>query len=461
MSADKIACIILAAGRGSRMKSSSPKPLHKIAGFPMVSLVIKAAEDLGAEKIIPVIAPDMQDVADAVLPHGCAVQGKPLGTGHAVLSAKDELEGFEGDVVILYCDTPLITVDSIQKLINARRASDNIGIAVSVMTPPDPGHYGRIIMNEDDTLDRIVEYNDATDEEKKITLCNGGIMCIDARHLFDWLSEIKNENAKGEYYLVDLPQIAAGYGKNSIAVEIPYEDVEGINTRQDLARLEGFMQDRLRRKALNNGVTLIDPQSVTFAADTELGQDVTIHPCVVFGPGVRIEDNVEIKSFSHLEGAEVQSGSSIGPHGRLRPGTKIGKNSKVGSFVEVKNSVFGEGVKANHLSYIGDAEIGDHTNVGAGVITANYDGFDKYKTIIGKDVMIGVNANLIAPITISDGAFIAGGSTLSKNVPKDSLAVERGPNKIKQGWAKAFRERKEKAKTASPHKNISSSMKGT
>lgn len=443
---EKLACIILAAGKGTRMKSSLPKPLHPVAGRSMVEHVLAAARELNPEKIVVVIGPDMEDVADAVAPWPCAIQVTANGTGGAVLAAKQELEHFDGDIAVLFSDTPLITPDTIRAMIDKRREKPETGLVYSGMMPDDPGQYGRMVLNDDGTLDRIVEYRDATDEERRIRLCNGGILCADGSRLFDWLGKIGNDNDQGEYYLTDLPPIARAENRDTRVAEAPAEEMEGINSRADLAKLEKMAQRRLREKAMENGVTLTDPDSVFFCHDTQLGQDVTIGPNVVFGPGVTVADNVTIHPFCHLEGVAIKAHASVGPFARLRPGTQIGEHAKIGNFVELKNAVMGDGAKASHLSYLGDATIGAKSNIGAGTITCNYDGFLKYKTTIGDGAFIGSNTALVAPIEIGRGAIVGAGSTLSKDIPEDSLAVERSKAKVFEDWATEFREKKSKEK---------------
>ncbi|TAL29397.1 MAG: bifunctional UDP-N-acetylglucosamine diphosphorylase/glucosamine-1-phosphate N-acetyltransferase GlmU [Alphaproteobacteria bacterium] len=448
MTAKKLACIILAAGKGTRMKSALPKPLHKIAGRAMVSHVVATCEALNPDKIVVVIGPDMQAVADAVKPHATAIQQTANGTGGAALAAKEHFKNFDGDILVVFSDTPLVTSETMQRMVDLRRQIPAIGLTYSGFRPADPARYGRMVMDDDGTLKKIIEFKDAGAEEKKITLCNGGIVCADGAKLFDWLAQVGNDNAQKEYYLTDLPPIARKDNRTTHVVEMPEEETAGINTREDLAHLERMMQQRLRRKHMLDGATLTDPGSVFFSYDTVIGQDVTIGPNVIFGPGVTIANNVEILPFCHLEGASVAEGAHIGPYARLRPGTTVGANAKVGNFVETKNAKLGPGVKASHLTYLGDTDVGENTNIGAGTITCNYDGFLKYKTTIGKDAFIGSNTALIAPVTIGHGAIIGAGSSIGKDVPDNALGITRAPQVNKDGWASEFRQKKirEKAK---------------
>ncbi|HYD17395.1 MAG TPA: bifunctional UDP-N-acetylglucosamine diphosphorylase/glucosamine-1-phosphate N-acetyltransferase GlmU, partial [Patescibacteria group bacterium] len=321
-----------------------------------------------------------------------------------------------------------------------------LGLTYPAFRPADPAKYGRMMMDEDGTLKKIIEWKDASEEERKITLCNGGIVCGDGGRLFDWLDQVGNDNAQKEYYLTDLPQIARKDNRTTHVVEISEEETAGVNSREDLANIERLMQQRLRKKHMANGATLTDPASVFFCHDTVIGQDVTIGPNVVFGPGVTIASYVEILPFCHIEGASIAEGASVGPFARLRPGTVLGAESKVGNFVETKNAQLGAGAKASHLSYLGDATIGARANIGAGTITCNYDGYLKHKTVIGQDAFIGSNTALVAPVTIGDGAIVGAGSTITKDVAADALALTRAPQEQRDGWAPPYREMKKKLK---------------
>ena len=443
---NKLACIILAAGKGTRMKSALPKPLHEIAGRSMVGHVIATCEALNPEKIVVVIGADMLQMADAVKPHATAIQAVANGTGGAARAARDHFKNFDGDILVVFSDTPLVTAETMQRLVEARRQLPAIGLTYSAFRPADPAKYGRMMMDEDGTLKKIIEWKDASEEERKITLCNGGIVCGDGGRLFDWLDQVGNDNAQKEYYLTDLPQIARKDNRTTHVVEISEEETAGVNSREDLANIERLMQQRLRKKHMANGATLTDPASVFFCHDTVIGQDVTIGPNVVFGPGVTIASYVEILPFCHIEGASIAEGASVGPFARLRPGTVLGAESKVGNFVETKNAQLGAGAKASHLSYLGDATIGARANIGAGTITCNYDGYLKHKTVIGQDAFIGSNTALVAPVTIGDGAIVGAGSTITKDVAADALALTRAPQEQRDGWAPPYREMKKKLK---------------
>ena len=444
MTSKPLAVIVLAAGKGTRMRSALPKVLHKVAGRSMVGHVIAAAESIGAEKVVVVIAPGMDDVAAAVQPHATAIQHLQNGTADAVKTAREALTGFSGDVLILYGDCPLIRAGTLARMRAERRdeAVTVLGIRV-----PSPNAYGRLVLGADRTLERIVETLDATEAERRIDLCNSGIMLIDGSRLFGLLDGIGNNNAKGEYYLTDIVEAARRAGSVCRVVEAPEEEALGVNSRTDLAVAEAKMQDRLRRKAMDEGATLIDPATVFLSFDTVLGRDVTVEPNVFFGPGVRIGDGVEVHAFCHMVNAVVEDGASIGPFARLRPKASIGEGAHIGNFVEIKNSRIDKGAKANHLSYIGDADVGAKANIGAGTITCNYDGFGKYRTQIGAGAFIGSDTTLVAPVKVGAGAFTGAGSTITEDIPDDALALARGRQVVKPGWAVEFRA-KQKAKKA-------------
>jgi len=442
----KLGCIILAAGKGTRMKSALPKPLHEVAGRAMVQHVIAAAEALNPDKVVVVIGPDMEQMAEAVRPHATALQQTVNGTGGAALAAAAHFKGFEGDILIMYGDTPLVSTATLQKMTDIRRQFPAIGLTFAGMRVTTANTYGRMVMDGDGTLQKIVEFKDASAEEKNITLCNGGIVCADGTKLFQWLAQVGNNNSQNEYYLTDLPAIARKDNRQTHVVEVPAEEMEGINSRVDLANIEKLLQKKLRAEHMLNGVTLIDPDTVTFCYDTLVGQDVTIEPNVFFGHGVKIRNNVHILANSHIVGAEIEEGAHVGPFARLRPGTRIGKDARVGNFVETKNTHIGAGAKAGHLSYLGDADVGEKANIGAGTITCNYDGFLKHKTKIGKEAFIGSNSALIAPVTIGNGAFVGAGSTIGQDVPDNALGITRAPQINKEGWAPEFRQKKIKEK---------------
>jgi bifunctional UDP-N-acetylglucosamine pyrophosphorylase/glucosamine-1-phosphate N-acetyltransferase len=423
------AAVILAAGLGTRMRSRLPKALHPIAGRPMLLHLLAAAREVFDEVVI-VIGPDMPELEKAAAPHPVVVQSERLGTGHAALQAATRLQDFPGDVAVLYADNPLITVDTLRRLVAARREA---GLALVAMRPADPGHYGRVLTDADGHVERVVEWADADAGERQVGLCNAGVICAPAARLFPWLRAIRSDNAKGEYYLTDVVALARADGQQVRAVEAPEAELRGINSRMELATAEATVQDGLRRQAMVGGATLIQPDSVVFSHDTRLGQDVTIGPQVVFGPGVVVEDGVEIRAFSHLEGCVVRRDAVIGPFARLRPGTIIESRAHVGNFVELKAAVLGEGAKANHLSYLGDAVIGAGANIGAGTITCNYDGVNKHRTEIGPGAFIGSDTALVAPVRVGARALVAAGSVITEDVPDDAMGIARGRQANKPG----------------------------
>jgi bifunctional UDP-N-acetylglucosamine pyrophosphorylase/glucosamine-1-phosphate N-acetyltransferase len=431
-----LAVVVLAAGKGTRMRSALPKVLHKVAGRSMIGHVVAGAEALGADRVVVVVGPGMEMVAEAVKPHKIAIQSAQNGTADAVKAAREALAGFAGDVLILYGDCPLIGTETLMRMRQERRDE---AVTVLGMRVPAPSSYGRLVVGADGTLERIVEALDANDTERAIDLCNTGIMLIDGTQMFALLDSIGNDNAKNEYYLTDIVAAARKAGRSCRAVEAPAEDALGVNSRAELAVAEEVMQGRLRAKAMEEGATLIDPKSVWFSYDTKLGRDVTVEPNVVFGPGVTIGDGVEIRAFCHIENATIETGAVIGPYSRLRPGASIGEAAHIGNFVEVKNARIDKGAKANHLTYIGDADVGAGANIGAGTITCNYDGFNKERTVIGAGAFIGSDTTLVAPVKVGAGAFTAAGSTVTYDVPDDALAVARGRQAVKTGWAAEFR----------------------
>ena len=439
----QFAAIVLAAGEGSRMQSAMPKILHQVAGRPMVLHVLAALEALAPAATVVVLAKGADDVAKAVAPARVATQHPPRGTGDAVRAARSALEpalGGLSDVVILYGDTPLLQTETIARLLDARRDS-GAAIAVAGMRPADPGPYGRLVLDADGGVERIVEAKDASPAEAAIGLCNGGIMAVAAAQLFDLVGRLGNINAKREFYLTDIVAIARQRDLAATCVELPAQEVLGVNTRAELAAAEALMQDRLRRRAMAQGATLVAPETVFLSADTRLGRDVVVEPNVVFGPGVSIADNVRIRSFSHLDGATVAEGAIVGPYARLRPGAVLERDVHVGNFVEVKATTLGAGAKANHLSYLGDSEIGAKTNIGAGTITCNYDGVNKTRTTIGANAFIGSNTALVAPVTVGDGAYVATGSVITADVPADALSIARARQVDKPGRAAELRAR--------------------
>ncbi|WP_431284084.1 bifunctional UDP-N-acetylglucosamine diphosphorylase/glucosamine-1-phosphate N-acetyltransferase GlmU [Humitalea sp. 24SJ18S-53] len=423
------AAILLAAGLGTRMKSRMPKALHPIAGRPMLAHLIAACEAVFS-RIVVVVGPDMPALERAAAPHPVVVQHERLGTAHAALQAASLLEGFAGDVAVLYADNPLITADTMRRLLAARAEH---GAALLAMRPADPGRYGRVVTAEEGRVLRVVEWADASAEEREIGLCNAGVICAPGPSLFGWLRAVENHNRAREYYLPDAVTIGAAAGATWVAVEAPEAECRGINSRAELAAAEAEVQHRLRRAAMDGGATLIAPDSVTLCHDTRLGQDVTIGPSVVFGPGVTVADGVEIRAFSHLEGCTIGEEAVIGPFARLRPGTVVERTAHVGNFVELKATVLGQGAKANHLTYLGDASIGPGANIGAGTITCNYDGVDKHRTSIGAGAFIGSNTALVAPVAVGERALIGAGSVITRDVPDDALAVGRARQVTKPG----------------------------
>jgi bifunctional UDP-N-acetylglucosamine pyrophosphorylase/glucosamine-1-phosphate N-acetyltransferase len=436
--------LILAAGEGTRMRSALPKVLHRVGGRALIGHVVEAAKASGASRLSAVVGPEREDVAAEVRKRAqdasVHVQTERLGTAHAVLSAKAAL-GDGNDLIVAFGDTPLVRPETFARLSGALKNAD---IAVLGFRPNNPQGYGRLI-EENGNLVAIREEKDASEAEKKITLCNAGIMAFAGRHALSLIEAIGNKNAKREYYLTDAVALARARNLNVTVCEAPEEEVMGINDRSQLAEAEAELQKRMRKAALESGVTLVAPETVFFSADTKLGKDVTVEPNVVFGPGVIVKDGATIRAFSHLEGAEVGEGAVVGPYARLRPGTKLGAKTKIGNFVEVKAATFGDGAKANHLSYVGDASVGANANIGAGTITCNYDGYDKHKTEIGEGAFIGSNSALVAPVKVGKGAYVGTGSVVTEDVPDDALAVARGRQAVKEGWAAEVRKKRGKA----------------
>jgi bifunctional UDP-N-acetylglucosamine pyrophosphorylase/glucosamine-1-phosphate N-acetyltransferase len=435
------AAVILAAGKGTRMKSDLHKVLHPIAGRPMLAHLIAAVEALGPSAMTVVVGSGREQVAPLVEAHGgtVVVQEPQLGTAHAVQQAEGALSGFEGDVLILYGDTPLVEGATMLRMLERLNADDAPAAVVVASRPADPLHYGRIIADADGTIRKMVEWKDASEEERAVDLCNSGLMAVRSEDLWPLLSGVENDNAAGEYYLPDIVMLAAAVGRGSAVIETDADEVAGINSRAELALVETLWQRRRREWAMADGVSLAAPETIWFSHDTRIGRDSVVEANVVFGPGVSIGEGARIRAFSHLEGASVAAGAEIGPYARLRPGAVIGEKAKVGNFVEVKKSVLGRGAKANHLSYIGDAEVGEGANIGAGTITCNYDGFFKYGTVIGAGAFIGSNTALVAPVAVGAGAIVGAGSVLTRDVPADALAVARGAQQEKPGWAARFR----------------------
>ncbi|MGN6155590.1 MAG: bifunctional UDP-N-acetylglucosamine diphosphorylase/glucosamine-1-phosphate N-acetyltransferase GlmU [Sphingomicrobium sp.] len=437
------AVVILAAGQGTRMRSDTHKVLHPIASRPLLLHLLDRVDGIGAKRRVVVVGKGRDQVEKALDGRKVLVahQAEQKGTGHAVLQAKAALDGYHGAVLILYGDTPFVEAATLERMLERLDGGDGPGVVVLASCPEDPGAYGRIILGEGDRIEKMVEYRDATEEERAVRLCNSGMMAVRSDDLFRWLGQVTNDNAAGEYYLPDIVNIAASEGRDAVVIEGDAYETAGVNSRAELAHLELEWQRRRREQALQDGATLIDPESVWFAYDTKLGRDVTVEPHVVFGPGVEIADGAAIKAFSHIEGATIGACAAIGPFARIRPGTALGEHSKVGNFVELKKASVAAGAKVNHLSYVGDAEVGASANIGAGTITCNYDGFGKYQTVIGAGAFIGSNTSLVAPVTIGAGAIVGAGSVITSDVEADSLAIERNEQKGIAGWARRFRER--------------------
>jgi bifunctional UDP-N-acetylglucosamine pyrophosphorylase/glucosamine-1-phosphate N-acetyltransferase len=441
MSASHLVVLVLAAGQGTRMKSALPKVMHRLANRPMVEHVLAAARTLEPERLIVVVGPDMEELAAAVAPAEVVVQRSPRGTGDAVLAVRAALEDFRGDVLVLAGDVPLMRTETLAALLAERRRAPAAAAVVAGMRPGDANGYGRLVM-KDRMLEAIVETRDCTPQQATIALCNAGLWAIDGGALFGLLDTLRPDNAQGEYYLTDIVRAARARGLPCRAIEAAADEMVGVNTRAELAAAEALMQRRLRQAAMAEGVTLVDPDTVYFSADTRIGRDSVVGPFVVFGPGVSIGERVEIPAFCHMVGATIGDGASIGPFARLRPGADLGPDVHIGNFVEVKNARLEAGVKANHLAYLGDSTVGARANIGAGTITCNYDGFEKFRTDIGAGAFVGTNVSLVAPVTIGPGAYVGAGSTITKDVPADALAIARGQQVVKPKLGAEFRERR-------------------
>ncbi|MFW2543554.1 bifunctional UDP-N-acetylglucosamine diphosphorylase/glucosamine-1-phosphate N-acetyltransferase GlmU [Primorskyibacter sp. 2E107] len=430
------ALIILAAGKGTRMESDLPKVLHSIAHAPMLWHAMRAGRALDPEATVVVAGHEAAKVEASALDYDpeakVVLQAEQLGTAHAVAQAKDALDGFFGNAIVLYGDTPFISEATLEAMLEARQTHD---LVVLGFDAADPGRYGRLV-TQGEALERIVEFKDANEEERAITLCNSGVVCADAATLFALIDAVGNDNASGEYYLTDIIGIGRSQGLSATVVRCDESETLGVNSRAELADAERLFQSRRRAELMADGVSLQAPDTVFLSWDTIIGRDSEIEPNVIFGPDVTVENDVRIRGFSHIEGAHVSRGSTIGPFARLRPGAELAENVHIGNFVEVKNAVLHEGVKANHLTYLGDAEIGARTNIGAGTVTCNYDGVFKHKTTIGEDAFIGSDTMLVAPITVGDGAMTASGSTITEDVPAGALAVARARQEVKPGLAK-------------------------
>lgn len=439
--------IVLAAGQGTRMKSALPKVMQKVAGLPMLGHVINAMRDGGVQEIVVVThaAGDAVRIFAESMGARCVIQEEQLGTGHAAACAALALEGFPGAAVIAYGDMPLV---SAQTFSAAFAAQEKTGLSIAAFRPADPAMYGRVVLDGDRFLDHIVEYKDASEAQRNITLCNAGILGIGVADLAKWTGLLKNDNVQGEFYLTDVPKLAKAEGVRCTVMTMAAEEAMGVNSRAELAAAEAAMQSRLRAEAMAFGVGMIAPETVFLSYDTEIEADVLIEPNVFFGPGVKIRSGAVIRAFSHLEGVTIGKGAQIGPFARLRPGSVLEDNVRVGNFVEVKNSRLEAGAKANHLTYLGDARVGQRTNIGAGTITCNYDGYNKSHTDIGSDAFIGSDTSLVAPVTVGDGALIGAGSTITHDVAANALALTRAEQKEYPGMAELVRQRKKAIKEA-------------
>jgi bifunctional UDP-N-acetylglucosamine pyrophosphorylase/glucosamine-1-phosphate N-acetyltransferase len=443
--------VVLAAGKGVRMQSALPKVMHPIGGRSMLAHVLAGAVSLGAERIAVVVGPDMEplhaEVARAAPQSEIFEQAEQLGTAHAVLAARPALARHSGAVLVVFADSPLVEPATLSRMIAALDAGAHI--AVLGFEPADPSGYGRLLVDCEGRVAAIREHKDASEEERRLRLCNAGAMGFRVPHLVDLLARIGNANAKGEYYLTDALALAAAQGLKAVPVICAAEEAQGVNSRAQLAAAEAVFQGRARARAMEGGATLIAPETVWFSYDTALGRDVLVEPNVLFGPGVVVEDGAHIMANCHFVGARIRAGARVGPFARLRPGADIGPSVHIGNFVEVKNATLEAGAKANHLTYIGDGRVGAGANIGAGTIFCNYDGIDKHFTDVGSGAFIGSNSSLVAPVKIGDGAYIGSGSVITRDVEADALALARAPQDARSGWAVRFRRRKQKPKTAS------------
>ncbi|HEY2660870.1 MAG TPA: bifunctional UDP-N-acetylglucosamine diphosphorylase/glucosamine-1-phosphate N-acetyltransferase GlmU [Caulobacteraceae bacterium] len=444
------AAVILAAGQGTRMKSPLHKVLHTVGGRAMLDRAIDAAQAAGCQRVMVVAGAGGSPVAAHAakrLGEGCvAIQDPPLGTGHAVLAAREALDGFDGDVVVTYADVPLLGANDIQSLFDLRAGGADL--AVLGFEPTDPGAYGRLILANDGRLERIVEAKEASPAELLVRASNSGVLAAPAELLFALLAQVRNDNAKGEYYLTDVVGLANAAGRAVSAAFAPEESVMGVNSQAELAGAEGVWQRRRRAELMAEGVTMTAPETVFLSWDTQIAAGAAVEPNVVFAGGVTVESGAVIRAFSHLEGCMVRAGALIGPYARLRPGADIGEDAHIGNFVEVKKVKVGKGAKANHLAYLGDGSVGARANIGAGTIFCNYDGFDKFETHIGENAFIGSNSSLVAPVRVGNGAYTGSGSVIIRDVADNALALERGVQTEKLGWAERFRARKRAARGA-------------
>jgi bifunctional UDP-N-acetylglucosamine pyrophosphorylase/glucosamine-1-phosphate N-acetyltransferase len=440
-----LSIVILAAGKGTRMKSDLPKVMHKVAGREMLNMVIDEAQFLNPKNITVVVSEEMKPFEEKIfsahpeIEISLTLQKERKGTAHAVQSGVTNIKNLGEKVLVLYGDTPLIQHCVLKKMVDKL---DDFSLCVLAFDDEEENAYGRLVVDSKGHVERIVEFKDATDEERKIALCNSGVMSVDGRKIKEMLAQVKNNNAAAEFYLTDLVGIAGEMGLKRSFIKTEMTEVLGVNSRVELARVEEIKQNQIRTKMMNAGVTLVEPKSTHFSFDTKISNDVLIHPNVVFGANVEVEKNVEIKSFCHIEGAHIASGAVVGPFARIRPGTKLDKDVRIGNFVEVKKSHLKTGAKVNHLSYVGDCEVGENSNIGAGTITCNYDGHNKFKTEIGDNVFIGSNSALVAPVKIADGSVVGAGSVITKNVEKDELAVSRSRQTNISEGGKKFHETK-------------------
>ena len=444
----QVSLIVLAAGLGTRMNSDLPKVLHPLAGVPMLHHALSCGRALDPSRLIVVAGHGAKAVAEAALAFDdaaeCVVQEPQLGTAHAVAQAAPLLAATTGEAIVLYGDTPFVRSETLQTMLAAR--ADH-AVVILGFVPADPARYGRLIVQGDQLL-RIVEYKDATEAERAIPLCNSGVVCADTQTLLRLVAKVTNTNAAGEYYLTDVVELARAEGLSVGFVTCPEAETLGINTRAQLAAAEAAFQTRARAEALDNGVTLTAPETVFFALDTHIGRDATIGPNVIFGPGVTVESGAEIKGFCHLEGCHISRGAQVGPFARLRPGAELAEDVHVGNFVEIKNSILDEGVKVGHLTYLGDTDVGEFTNIGAGTVTCNYDGVMKHRTVIGKRVFIGSDTMLVAPVSVGDDALTATGSVITEDVPAAALAIARARQINKPGLATRLKEKLKAIKAA-------------
>jgi len=431
----QVSVIVLAAGQGTRMNSDLPKVLHQVAAAPLLHHALATAQSLEPSRIVTVTGHGGEAVAASATAYSevieTIVQDPQLGTAHAVAQAAPLLSEEPGEAIVLYADTPLIREETLRAMLDARAKH---AVVVLGFHARDPGRYGRLLTQGDELL-AIREYKDATPEEHSLTLCNSGVVCAEAHTLFSLIAEVRNDNAAGEYYLTDIVELARKRGLSAGVVLCAEAETLGVNTRQQLAEAEAAFQSRARAEALENGVTLTAPETVFFALDTHIGRDAIIGPNVIFGPGVTVESGAEIKAFCHLEGCHISRGATVGPFARLRPGAELAEDVHVGNFVEIKNAILDEGVKVGHLTYLGDAQVGEHTNIGAGTVTCNYDGVMKHRTTIGKRAFIGSDTMLVAPVTVGDGALTASGSVITEDVPPEAVAIGRARQVTKPGLA--------------------------